>query len=164
VESRRGCSLGFTCVPASICCCCQARRLSVAVLYHYIDNLMIFFVVPWLGLAGMLLAVCLLDRTGLDVKDLDCRWTQRHVRCPNCHLFSSICCLVFTSSFCKSGINFTGIHARYSLHPPPHTCHDVLISTIQAKNFGGKKLTFSNPAHKISPDTRPRMVPVWGDR
>jgi hypothetical protein len=31
------------------------------------------------------------------------------VRCPNCHLFRNDCCLVFTTSLCKSSINFTGI-------------------------------------------------------
>ena len=74
----------------------------------------------------------LLDSTGLDLKDLGCRWTQRRVRCPNCHLFSSICCQVFTTSLCKSGINFAGIHVRYSLHALKAISQDRTSATVDS--------------------------------
>ena len=45
------------------------------VLYNYIDIKTKFYVVPWFGLAGMLITfVFLPDTTGLDLKEQERRW------------------------------------------------------------------------------------------
>jgi len=53
--------------------------LFASVLYNYIDTQTKFYVVPWFGLAGMLLTFLFLpDTTGLDLKEQERRW--RYVR------------------------------------------------------------------------------------
>ncbi|KPI36112.1 putative inorganic phosphate transporter C8E4.01c [Cyphellophora attinorum] len=49
--------------------------LTAAVLYNYIDTQTKFYVVPWFGLAGVLLTVVFMpDTTGLDLKEQERRW------------------------------------------------------------------------------------------
>ena len=49
--------------------------LTAAVMYNYIDTQQKFHVVPWFGLAGVLLTVLFLpDTTGLDLKEQERRW------------------------------------------------------------------------------------------
>ena len=49
--------------------------LTAAVMYNYIDTQTKFYVVPWFGLAGMLLTFMFLpDTTGLDLKEQERRW------------------------------------------------------------------------------------------
>lgn len=49
--------------------------LTAAVLYNYIDTQQKFYVVPWFGLAGVVLTVLFLpDTTGLDLKEQERRW------------------------------------------------------------------------------------------
>ena len=49
--------------------------LTAAVLFNYIDSQTRFYVVPWFGLAGMLLTMLFLpDTTGLDLKEQERRW------------------------------------------------------------------------------------------
>lgn len=49
--------------------------LTAAVMYNYIDTQTKFYVVPWFGLAGMLLTLVFLpDTTGLDLKEQERRW------------------------------------------------------------------------------------------
>jgi hypothetical protein len=49
--------------------------LLASVLYNYIDTQTKFYVVPWLGLIGMLLTFFFLpDTTGLDLKEQERRW------------------------------------------------------------------------------------------
>ncbi|KAK5084891.1 hypothetical protein LTR70_006420 [Exophiala xenobiotica] len=49
--------------------------LTAAVLYNYIDTQTKFYVVPWFGLAGVVLSVVFLpDTTGLDLKEQERRW------------------------------------------------------------------------------------------
>lgn len=53
----------------------KAGALFATVLYNYIDTQTKFYVVPWFGLAGMLLtALFLPDTTGLDLKEQERRW------------------------------------------------------------------------------------------
>ncbi|KAK4695500.1 hypothetical protein P7C71_g2260, partial [Lecanoromycetidae sp. Uapishka_2] len=55
--------------------CGKLGALTAAVLYNYISTQMKFYVVPWFGLAGMLLTVLFLpDTTGLDLKEQERRW------------------------------------------------------------------------------------------
>jgi hypothetical protein len=57
-------------------CIGKAGALLASVLYNYIDNQTKFYIVPWFGLAGMLLTwVWLPDTTGLDLKEQERRWT-----------------------------------------------------------------------------------------
>ncbi|KAH7326692.1 putative MFS transporter [Stachybotrys elegans] len=57
-------------------CMGKAGALLAAVLYNYIDDQTKFYVVPWFGLAGMLLTWLFLpDTTGLDLKEQERRWT-----------------------------------------------------------------------------------------
>ena len=50
--------------------------LTAAVLYNYIDTQTKFYVVPWFGLAGVVLTfVFMPDTTGLDLKEQERRWT-----------------------------------------------------------------------------------------
>jgi hypothetical protein len=50
--------------------------LTAAVLYSYIDTQTKFYVVPWFGLAGVILSyVFLPDTTGLDLKEQERRWS-----------------------------------------------------------------------------------------
>ncbi|KAK2807233.1 hypothetical protein FQN50_005520 [Emmonsiellopsis sp. PD_5] len=49
--------------------------LTAAVMYNYIDTQTKFYVVPWFGLAGMVLTwIWLPDTTGLDLKEAERRW------------------------------------------------------------------------------------------
>jgi hypothetical protein len=49
--------------------------LMASILYNYIDSPTRFYVVPWFGLAGMVMtAVFLPDTTGLDLKEQERRW------------------------------------------------------------------------------------------
>lgn len=56
-------------------CVGKAGALLASVLYNYIDTQTKFYVVPWFGLAGMLLTWLFLpDTTGLDLKEQERRW------------------------------------------------------------------------------------------
>jgi len=56
-------------------CIGKAGALLASVLYNYIDTQTKFYVVPWFGLAGMLLTwLWLPDTTGLDLKEQERRW------------------------------------------------------------------------------------------
>lgn len=56
-------------------CIGKAGALLASVLYNYIDTQTKFYVVPWFGLAGMLLTFLFLpDTTGLDLKEQERRW------------------------------------------------------------------------------------------
>lgn len=53
----------------------KSGALLASVLYNYIEDQTKFYVVPWFGLAGMLLTlVWLPDTTGLDLKEQERRW------------------------------------------------------------------------------------------
>jgi hypothetical protein len=53
--------------------------LLASILYNYIDTQTKFYVVPWFGLAGMVLTMAFLpDTTGLDLKEQERRW--RYIR------------------------------------------------------------------------------------
>ena len=55
--------------------CGKLGALLAAVLYSYIDTQTKFYVVPWFGLAGVLVTVLFLpDTTGLDLKEQERRW------------------------------------------------------------------------------------------
>lgn len=55
--------------------CGKLGALTAAVLYNYIDTQTKFYVVPWFGLAGMLVTLLFLpDTTGLDLKEQERRW------------------------------------------------------------------------------------------
>lgn len=55
--------------------CGKLGALKAAVLYNYITTQMKFYVVPWFGLAGMLLTLLFLpDSTGLDLKEEERGW------------------------------------------------------------------------------------------
>ncbi|KAK3392933.1 major facilitator superfamily domain-containing protein [Podospora didyma] len=57
-------------------CIGKAGALLASVLYNYIDTQMKFYVVPWFGLAGMVLTWLFLpDTTGLDLKEQERRWS-----------------------------------------------------------------------------------------
>ena len=54
----------------------KCGALLASVLYNYIDTQTKFYVVPWFGLAGMLLTFFFLpDTTGLDLKEQERRWS-----------------------------------------------------------------------------------------
>ncbi|KAI1096142.1 MFS general substrate transporter [Rostrohypoxylon terebratum] len=54
----------------------KAGALLASVLYNYIDDKTKFHVVPWFGLAGMLITyIWLPDTTGLDLKEQERRWS-----------------------------------------------------------------------------------------
>ncbi|KAG8675429.1 hypothetical protein FPOAC2_01481 [Fusarium poae] len=56
-------------------CIGKSGALLASVLYNYIDDQTKFYLVPWFGLAGMLLTwVFLPDTTGLDLKEQERRW------------------------------------------------------------------------------------------
>ncbi|KAK7951522.1 major facilitator superfamily domain-containing protein [Apiospora aurea] len=56
-------------------CMGKAGALLASVLYNYIDDQTKFYVVPWFGLAGMLITFLWLpDTTGLDLKEQERRW------------------------------------------------------------------------------------------
>ncbi|TPX08800.1 uncharacterized protein E0L32_009740 [Thyridium curvatum] len=56
-------------------CIGKAGALLASILYNYIDTQTRFYVVPWFGLAGMLLTLIFLpDTTGLDLKEQERRW------------------------------------------------------------------------------------------
>lgn len=49
--------------------------LTASILYNYIDTQTKFYVVPWFGLAGLILNVVFMpDTTGLDLKEQERRW------------------------------------------------------------------------------------------
>ena len=49
--------------------------LTAAVMYNYITTQQKFYIVPWFGLAGMLVTILFLpDTTGLDLKEQERRW------------------------------------------------------------------------------------------
>ncbi|KAJ5081722.1 hypothetical protein NUU61_009986 [Penicillium alfredii] len=53
----------------------KSGALLASVLYNYIDTQTKFYVVPWFGLAGMVLTAFFLpDTTGLDLKEQERRW------------------------------------------------------------------------------------------
>lgn len=53
----------------------KAGALLASVLYNYIDTQTKFYVVPWFGLAGLVLTLAFLpDTTGLDLKEQERRW------------------------------------------------------------------------------------------
>lgn len=53
----------------------KSGALLASVLYNYIDDRTKFLVVPWFGLAGMLITLIWLpDTTGLDLKEQERRW------------------------------------------------------------------------------------------
>src|SRR2546421_10198355 len=55
--------------------CGKLVALTAAVLYNYISTQTNFYVVPWFGLAGMVLTIIFLpDTTGLDLKEQERRW------------------------------------------------------------------------------------------
>ncbi|KAI5300494.1 hypothetical protein KEM55_007021 [Ascosphaera atra] len=55
--------------------CGKLGALLASVLYNYIDTQTKFYVVPWFGLAGMVVTWAFLpDTTGLDLKELERRW------------------------------------------------------------------------------------------
>jgi hypothetical protein len=57
-------------------CIGKSGALLASVLYNYIDDQTKFYVVPWFGLAGMLVTwIFLPDTTGLDLKEQERRWT-----------------------------------------------------------------------------------------
>ncbi|KAF7541569.1 hypothetical protein G7Z17_g11915 [Cylindrodendrum hubeiense] len=57
-------------------CIGKSGALLASVLYNYIEIETKFYVVPWFGLAGMLLTWLFLpDTTGLDLKEQERRWT-----------------------------------------------------------------------------------------
>lgn len=57
-------------------CIGKAGALLASVLYNYISTQTKFYVVPWFGLAGMVLTFFFLpDTTGLDLKEQERRWT-----------------------------------------------------------------------------------------
>ncbi|CAK7271901.1 hypothetical protein SEPCBS57363_004859 [Sporothrix epigloea] len=57
-------------------CIGKSGALLASVLYNYIDTQQKFYVVPWFGLAGMLMTlVWLPDTTGLDLKEQERRWS-----------------------------------------------------------------------------------------
>lgn len=54
----------------------KSGALFASVLYNYIDDQTKFYVIPWFGLAGMLLTwIFLPDTTGLDLKEQERRWS-----------------------------------------------------------------------------------------
>ncbi|KAK0716957.1 major facilitator superfamily domain-containing protein [Lasiosphaeria miniovina] len=56
-------------------CIGKAGALLASVLYNYIDTQTKFYVVPWFGLAGMVITWLFLpDTTGLDLKEQERRW------------------------------------------------------------------------------------------
>ena len=53
----------------------KAGALLASVLYNYSDTQTKFYVVPWFGLAGMVMTwLWLPDTTGLDLKEQERRW------------------------------------------------------------------------------------------
>lgn len=55
--------------------CGKLGALFASILYNYIDTQTKFYVVPWFGLAGMLITFLFLpDTTGLDLKEQERRW------------------------------------------------------------------------------------------
>lgn len=63
--------------------------LTAAVLYNYIDTQTKFYVVPWFGLAGVLLTVGFLpDTTGLDLKEQERRWA--FIRAGRAHEYHGV--------------------------------------------------------------------------
>ena len=55
--------------------CGKLGALTAAVMYNYITTQQKFYVVPWFGLAGVLLTLVFLpDTTGLDLKEQERRW------------------------------------------------------------------------------------------
>ncbi|KAK7731005.1 hypothetical protein SLS53_008876 [Cytospora paraplurivora] len=56
-------------------CMGKSGALLASVLYNYIDTQQRFYMVPWFGLAGMIITLIWLpDTTGLDLKEQERRW------------------------------------------------------------------------------------------
>ncbi len=56
-------------------CIGKSGALLASVLFNYIDTQTIFYIVPWFGLAGMIVTFLFLpDTTGLDLKEQERRW------------------------------------------------------------------------------------------
>jgi hypothetical protein len=63
--------------------------LLASVLYNYIDTQTKFYVVPWFGLAGMVLTLFFLpDTTGLDLKEQERRW--KYIRSGREHEYHGV--------------------------------------------------------------------------
>ena len=55
--------------------CGKLGALTAAVMYNYISTSQKFYVLPWFGLAGMLITLVFLpDTTGLDLQEQERRW------------------------------------------------------------------------------------------
>lgn len=75
--------------------CGKLGALTAAVMYNYISTQMKFYVVPWFGLAGMLVTLLFLpDTTGLDLKEQE-RWWQ------------------FIRSGCESDYHGVAVHPKH---------------------------------------------------
>jgi hypothetical protein len=69
--------------------CGKLGALTAAVLYNYISTQTKFYVVPWFGLAGMVLTIVFLpDTTGLDLKEQERRWA--YIRAGREHEYHGI--------------------------------------------------------------------------
>ncbi|KAK7432553.1 hypothetical protein QQZ08_000760 [Neonectria magnoliae] len=70
-------------------CIGKSGALLASVLYNYIDTETKFLVVPWFGLAGMLLTWLFLpDTTGLDLKEQERRWN--YIRQDKSHEYHGV--------------------------------------------------------------------------
>ncbi|KAH7136574.1 major facilitator superfamily domain-containing protein [Dactylonectria macrodidyma] len=70
-------------------CIGKSGALLASVLYNYIDTQTKFYVVPWFGLAGMLLTWLFLpDTTGLDLKEQERRW--QYIRSNKAHEYHGV--------------------------------------------------------------------------
>jgi Sugar (and other) transporter len=69
--------------------CGKLGALTAAILYNYISTQTKFYVVPWFGLAGMLLTIVFLpDTTGLDLKEQERRWA--YIRAGRQHEYHGV--------------------------------------------------------------------------
>lgn len=85
--------------------------LVASVLYSYIDTQTKFYVVPWFGLAGMMITLVFLpDTTGLDLKEQERRW--HFIRQSKAHEYRGI---AIHSRHLSLWERFRGVHKRY--HP-----------------------------------------------
>jgi hypothetical protein len=67
----------------------KCGALLASVLYNYIDTQTKFYVVPWFGLAGMLVTLLFLpDTTGLDLKEQERRWA--YIRAGRAHEYHGV--------------------------------------------------------------------------
>lgn len=83
--------------------------LVASVLYSYIDTQTKFYVVPWFGLAGMVITwVFLPDTTGLDLKEQERRW--QFIREGRSHEYKGI---AIHSRHLSLWERFRGVHKGY---------------------------------------------------